>query len=171
MQAFEEKKDCRKEKESVQDRRTFLSIIPLGILGAIAASLGIASKRVLEPKAIAATVGETASENWKTLGLLSDFSGEEPIAKTVAVETNAGWSKTVEDVTYFVLPKHENKVISSVCPHEGCPINWDKETNKFLCPCHDSYFSEKGEKLTGPSKTDLTELETRVADGKLQIKL
>ncbi len=155
-----------KEKENVRkDRRSFLSVLPLGILGVVGASLTIAAKRTLEPQVA------PVDESWKTLGEISEIAGEEPIEKTVAVTCRSGWTKTVDDVSVFVLPKHDNKVLSSVCPHEGCPIVWDGDTKNFLCPCHDSFFSDKGERLTGPATKDLTEFETRVENGKLQIKV
>jgi Rieske Fe-S protein len=156
-----------KEKEIVRkDRRSFLSFLPLGILGVVGASLTIAAERSLGPQAV-----PTADESWKTLGEVGEIAGEGPIEKTITVTCRSGWSKTEEDVSVFVLPKHDNKVLSSVCPHEGCPIVWDDDSSRFLCPCHDSYFSDEGRKLTGPAAKDLTEYETRVRDGKLQIKV
>ncbi len=156
-----------KEKEIVRkDRRSFLSVLPLGVLGVVGASLTIAAKRSLEPHTVAA-----ADEGWKSLGDVAEIAGEEPIEKTIAVTCRSGWSKTVEDVSVYVLPKHDNKVLSSVCPHEGCPIVWDADSKNFLCPCHDSFFSDEGQRLTGPAAKDLTEYETRVENGKLQIKV
>ncbi len=155
------------EKEILRKgRRFFLSVLPVGILGLIGASMTIAAKRSLEPQTLAA-----ADDGWKTIGNVTEIAGEEPIEKTIAITCRSGWSKTVEDVSVYVLPKHDNKVLSSVCPHEGCPIVWDGDTNKFLCPCHDSYFSDNGQRLTGPAAKDLTEYESRVEDGKLQIKV
>ena len=157
----------KEENEVVRaDRRTFLSILPIGVLGVIGASMTIAAKRSLDPDAASAV-----DEGWKTVGDVTEIAGEEPIEKTISVTCRSGWSKTVEDVSVYVLPHHDNKVLSSVCPHEGCPIVWESESKKFLCPCHDSYFSDKGERLTGPAKRDLTEYETRVEDGKLKIKV
>lgn len=156
-----------KEKEIIKrDRRTFLSVLPLGILGAVGASMTLAAARSLDPQAAAAT-----DANWKSVGEIGEITGELPVEKTIAVTRRSGWSKTVEDVSVFVLPKHENRVLSSVCPHEGCPIVWDDETSKFLCPCHDSYFSDTGERLTGPATKDLAEYETRVEGRVLQIKV
>jgi Rieske Fe-S protein len=156
------------ENESIRaDRRTFLSVLPLGVIGVIGASMTVAARQSLEPSATASA----ADDGWKSLGEVSEMAGEDPIEKTVAVTCRSGWSKTVEDVSVYVLPHHDNKVLSSVCPHEGCPIVWEDETKKFLCPCHDSYFSDNGERLTGPAKKDLTEYETRVENGKLQIKV
>lgn len=158
-----DKKDSEIIKE---DRRTFLSILPIGVLGLVGASITLAAKHSLDPQAEAA-----AAANWTTLDDVAELAGDEPIEKTISITCRSGWQKTTEDQTVFVLPKHANKVLSSVCPHEGCPIVWDGDSSKFLCPCHDSYFSDSGQRLTGPAAKDLTEYETRVEDGKLQIKV
>ena len=160
--------DENKKQEHLENpsRRNFLSMIPLGIFGVIAASIGTASKRFLDPP-----IATAANENWKVLGAMTEMNGEEPIAKSISVESLNGWSKTVEDVTVFVLPKHECKVLSSVCPHEGCPIVWDADSKNFLCPCHDSFFQDDGKRLSGPAQADLTTIEAKVEDGKLQIKI
>ncbi len=155
-----------------KDRRKLLSLIPLAVFGAIAASFGSATKKFLTPVAAAAESAEpVAAGSWKSIGALSGIVGEDPVECTLSVERSAGWTKTVEDATVFVLPKHEHKVLSSVCPHEGCPVIWDKDSKNFLCPCHDSYFSDSGEKLSGPATQNLVELETRVAEGELQVKI
>ena len=157
----------KEDKETIRkDRRTFLSILPVGVIGIVGASMTLAAKRSLEP-----AHGTVAEESWKTLSEAAEFAGEEPIEKTISVTCRSGWSKTVEDVSVYVLPQHENKVLSSVCPHEGCPIVWDGETKNFLCPCHDSFFSDSGQRLTGMSTRDLTEYESRIENGKLQIKI
>ena len=149
-----------------KDRRTFLSVLPIGVLGVVGATLTVAAKRSLDPQAAAAV-----DEGWKTLGDAAELTGVEPVERTIAITCRSGWSQTVEDVSVFVLPKHDNKVLSSVCPHEGCPIVWEETEKKFLCPCHDSFFSEEGQRLTGPATKDLTEYESRVENGKLQIKI
>ncbi len=156
-----------KNKEIIKgDRRSFLSVLPMGILGIVGLTMAVSAKRSLAPEN---AMGN--EEGWRSIGDLAEISGSEPIEKTIAVTCRSGWSKTVEDVSVYVLPQHENKVLSSVCPHEGCPIVWDGDGKNFVCPCHDSLFSDKGERLTGPAAQDLKEYESRIEDGKLQIKV
>ena len=105
------------------------------------------------------------------MGPLAELQNDGPIAHTITVERQAGWARTVEEQTVYVLPQHDHKVLSSVCPHEGCPVVWDQEAKNFLCPCHDSFFTDGGVRLSGPANSDLTQMPTRVEDGKLQIKV
>jgi Rieske Fe-S protein len=125
----------------------------------------IAAKRTLEP-AIAAE-----ADSWKTIGDVAEIAGEDPVERSIAISCRHGWSESIQDMSVYVLPQHDNKVLSSVCPHEGCPIVWDGDAKNFVCPCHDSYFSDAGRRLTGPATQDLTEINSRVENGKLQIKV
>ena len=44
---------------------------------------------------------------------------------------------------------------SAICPHRGCPVNYNLEAHQFVCPCHNSRFDEDGKVVRGPAKTDL----------------
>ena len=75
------------------------------------------------------------------------------------------WFKNI-----FVLPGKNNQVLSAICPHEGCEVAWDKDTNRFSCPCHESFFAADGSRLTGPARRGLDLLPSRQQDGKLQVQ-
>ena len=44
---------------------------------------------------------------------------------------------------------------SAICPHRGCPVNYNAEVHQFVCPCHNSRFDEEGKVVRGPAKTGL----------------
>jgi cytochrome b6-f complex iron-sulfur subunit len=69
-----------------------------------------------------------------------------------------------------VLPADRPRVVSAVCPHEGCEVAWDAGGRSFFCPCHDSRFGADGSALTGPATRPLDEFPARVADGVLEIQ-
>ena len=48
---------------------------------------------------------------------------------------------------------------SAVCPHLGCIVAWNGEEKSWDCPCHGSRFDCVGKVITGPSRSDLAELE------------
>src|SRR5438045_605637 len=64
----------------------------------------------------------------------------------------------------------ERRVVSAVCPHEGCEVEWDGGQRKFLCPCHDSVFDADGARLSGPAQSDLARLPTRANGDALEIQ-
>lgn len=52
-------------------------------------------------------------------------------------------------------PALADTVISSVCPHRQCVVDWDAEVQAFICPCHGSEFDRDGMVTNGPATTDL----------------
>lgn len=59
--------------------------------------------------------------------------------------------------------------LSAVCTHLGCIVQWEKEKQDFLCPCHGGYFSSEGTVLSGPPPKPLARIPYRVADGKITV--
>jgi Rieske Fe-S protein len=143
-------------------RRSFLLLLPLSLFTGVFSSIGFAAFRFLRPRITVAS-----SENWSDVASLSELKADTPLARKIATEQVAGWAVTEEQHQIYVLPNRS--VISAVCPHEGCEVAWDKSTNRFSCPCHESYFAADGARLTGPARRGLDTLPTRVKDGKLQV--
>lgn len=45
--------------------------------------------------------------------------------------------------------------VSRVCTHLGCRINYQQDKQYIECPCHQSRFTPKGERIAGPAKKNL----------------
>jgi len=110
------------------------------------------------------------SGQWIDVTSLSELKGNKPVTRMVMVEHTDGWAKTREEHRVYVLPAKNNQVLSAVCPHEGCEVAWQGDTNSFACPCHDSNFSADGSRINGPARRGLDPLPARVENGKLQIQ-
>jgi len=65
--------------------------------------------------------------------------------------------KMGKPVTGGVGPDKDIVAYSILCTHMGCPVNYDKESRNFKCPCHFSVFdSEKsGQMVTGQATENL----------------
>jgi Rieske Fe-S protein len=150
--------------ETNDSRRSFLKILPLGVLAGVFASIGGAAFRFLRPRLAA------ASDRWLDVANVSELSGPQPITRKVVAQHIAGWAVTTEEHNVFVLPANGNQVLSAVCPHEGCEVAWQQNTNRFACPCHESYFAADGSRISGPARRGLDTLPARVQDGKLQVQ-
>ena len=147
-----------------RSRRNFLQLLPLGVFAGVFVSLSTAAFRFLRPRLSA------PSEQWLDVATLSELSGPQPIAKKVLAEHVSGWVITNEEHNVFVLPAKNNQVLSPICPHEGCEVAWEQARNRFACPCHESYFTADGARISGPAPRGLDALPTRVQDGKLQVQ-
>jgi Rieske Fe-S protein len=62
------------------------------------------------------------------------------------------------------------QALSAECPHLGCKVGYDRERKRFACPCHESAFSQDGERLAGPSPRALDPLETRIVDEHIEVR-
>ena len=167
MQPAEERPAFLRQRvnmETNDSRRSFLKILPLGVVAGVFASLGGAAFRFLRPRLAA------ASDRWLDVANVSELSGPQPITRKVVAEHIAGWAVTTEEHNVFVLPANGNQVLSAVCPHEGCEVAWQQNTNRFACPCHESYFAADGSRISGPARRALDTLPARVQDGKLQVQ-
>ena len=145
-------------------RRSFLKLLPLGVLAGVFASIGGAAFRFLRPRLSGAT------DAWLDVASLSELSGPQPLMRKIFAEQIAGWAITSEEHNVFVLPAKNNQVLSAICPHEGCEVAWESQQNRFACPCHESYFAADGSRISGPTSRGLDSLPMRVQDGKLQVQ-
>jgi Rieske Fe-S protein len=85
-----------------------------------------------------------------------------------------GWRKTSARHAVWVRRQGEGErdlvVLSSICPHLGCPVSWQPGQSKFLCPCHGGQFDSSGQRTAGPSPRDLDPLEWEVRSGRLFVR-
>jgi menaquinol-cytochrome c reductase iron-sulfur subunit len=105
-----------------------------------------------------------------SVGALTDFSSlTEPVMRSIQIEQVDGWRKAVSEKAVYVAKGRQGKllVLTSICPHLGCTVPWNKEKNQFVCPCHGATFAADGTRVSGPSLRGMDTLETSVQDGQL----
>jgi len=59
--------------------------------------------------------------------------------------------------------------LSAVCTHLGCIVQWEKEQQDFLCPCHAGHYSPDGVVTAGPPPRPLPKLPFVVANGAITV--
>ena len=52
-------------------------------------------------------------------------------------------------------PQGELHLLSPVCPHLGCYVQWNEAEKSWDCPCHGSRFNAVGQLMNGPAVSDL----------------
>jgi Rieske Fe-S protein len=62
------------------------------------------------------------------------------------------------------------RVLSAVCTHAGCTVNWKADRKLFVCPCHGGTFDAEGNRQAGPPPRALAKLSYQVKDGQLLVR-
>jgi menaquinol-cytochrome c reductase iron-sulfur subunit len=154
---------------SPQNRRSFLgALLALGSVF-VGALLSVPLIRF----AIFPLIRRTTDLKNSPVGPLSEFSSlTEPAMRTIQIEQIDGWRKTVSEKIVYITKDQRNQlsVLTSICPHLGCTVPWNKEKKQFICPCHGGTFSADGSRISGPSQRGMDTLETSVQDGQLLLR-
>lgn len=153
----------------VESRRSFLGV--LLALGSF--FVGTLLSVPLIRFALFPLLRRTTEVKTSSVGELSEFSSlTEPVMRTIQIEQVDGWRKAVSEKAVYITKdaRGQLSVLTSVCPHLGCTVPWNKEKNQFICPCHGATFGPDGTRVSGPSQRGMDTLETTVQDGQLQVR-
>jgi menaquinol-cytochrome c reductase iron-sulfur subunit len=107
------------------------------------------------------------------VGELSQFSSlTAPVMRTIQIEQVDGWRKAISEKAVYVTKDSQGqlRVLTSICPHLGCTVPWNKEKNQFVCPCHGATYAADGTRVSGPSLRGMDSLETLVKNGQLLVR-
>jgi menaquinol-cytochrome c reductase iron-sulfur subunit len=110
---------------------------------------------------------------WSDVGPVADFTSlTAPVQRPVTVEQLDGWRKTVSDKIVYVTKDAggQLEVLSAICPHLGCSVQWAGSKNAFACPCHGATFSKDGKCTGGPAPRGMDALETAVQSDRLVVR-
>jgi menaquinol-cytochrome c reductase iron-sulfur subunit len=154
---------------SLQNRRSFLeALLALGSVF-VGALLSLPLIRF----ALFPLLRRTTDLKSSPVGSLSEFTSlTEPAMHTIQIEQIDGWRKTISEKAVYVTKDRRDQlcVLSSICPHLGCTVPWNKDKKQFICPCHGGTFSADGSRVSGPSQRGMDTLETSVQDGQLLVR-
>jgi Rieske Fe-S protein len=76
------------------------------------------------------------------VGALADFSSlTEPVMRTIQIEQVDGWRKAVSEKAVYVTKDSQGqlRVLTSICPHLGCTVPWNKEKKSVCLPMSRRY--------------------------------
>jgi menaquinol-cytochrome c reductase iron-sulfur subunit len=150
-------------------RRSFLGVLVAMGSACVGALLSVPLVRF----AIFPLIRQTTDTKWAPLGPLTDFSSlSDPAVRTIEIEQLDGWRRAVSEKSVYITKDAQGQVqvLSSVCPHLGCTVPWNREKKQFACPCHNASFSPDGARVAGPALRGMDTLESRIQDGQLQVR-
>lgn len=154
---------------SFEDRRSFLA----ALLAVGSAFVGALLSVPLVRFALFPLLRRTTELKSSPLGAVSEFSAlTEPVMRTIQIEQVDGWRKAISEKAVYVTKDQQGRllVLSSICPHLGCTVPWNKEKNQFICPCHGGTFTADGARVSGPSLRGMDTLESSIQDGQLSAR-
>jgi Rieske Fe-S protein len=157
------------------DRRNFLKVATCALGGGLGLVVAAPALRMCVAPIGAETV--TTPHDPIDLGTVERLRVGAPWQRVaiVAPVVKDAWI-TARDIVLggaWLRRPSESKIeaLSAVCPHLGCAVGWDDSTKNFLCPCHNSRWSDGGGLVanTGPARRDLDPLPIEVKDGRLRL--
>jgi Rieske Fe-S protein len=91
---------------------------------------------------------------------------------TIEVVRRDGWQQKVRTPHAVWVRRTEagvTTVLSPICPHLGCQIEWHPDRSQFVCPCHRGVFTSDGQVVSGPPPRGMDELPSKERAGRLLI--
>jgi menaquinol-cytochrome c reductase iron-sulfur subunit len=152
------------------DRRKFLKLATCGIGAGLGLAAGVPAVSLIVSPAGRRTV--TTPKEPIDLGDPGQLGPSWRRIDVVAPMVRDAWiaaRDVVLGAAYVRRRDDKIEALSGVCPHLGCTVGWQDDKKTFLCACHDSVFSEEGERGKGPSKRGLDPLPVELRDGRLQL--
>src|SRR6202158_5661619 len=128
---------------SPESRRSFLG----ALLGVGSVFVGALLSVPLIRFALFPLLRRTTELKSSPVGALTEFSAlTEPVLRTMQIEQVDGWRKAISEKAVYITKDKQGQLLAltSVCPHLGCTVPWNKEKNQFICPCHVAVFTPDG---------------------------
>jgi len=115
---------------------------------------------------------QTTRIQWSDAGPVSDFASiTTPVQRSITVEQVDGWRKIVSDKVVYVTktPSGKLEILTAVCPHLGCSVQWRQPAGHFQCPCHGAIFGSDGARVSGPAPRGMDKLDAQMQNGRLMV--
>ena len=153
-------------------RRDFVKLTTAALGTIMGAVIGLPAIDYLIDPALKAP----KTDAWIPLGKMEKFEIGKPALVTFTRSQVNGWEKTANSYGMFVLKRSDTEVLvlSNICTHLSCRVNWKEDRQEYVCPCHDAQFGINGEVLDGPPPRPLDSYsgdQVKVEDGTLFIHL
>lgn len=118
--------------------------------------------------------GRGFESGFEDVGAVDDIPiGSWHLLSLALIEQN-GWDKRRVTQSIWIRRRgpadSDIEVLSPICPHLGCHINWQPDATEFICPCHGGTFNSNGKYLSGPPPRSMDPLEHRVNSGRLLVR-
>jgi len=154
-------------------RRRFLGFLSTSLFTVIGLCLALPGLAYFgAPMRRKSATGEFRSD-FVDAGPLVDLPVGQWQLRTVELAGQDGWEKTILRYAVWIHRESESAdaitVLSSICPHLGCPVQWQAARAQFVCPCHHGTFDARGRTLAGPPPRGMDPLPFEIRSGRLWV--
>jgi Rieske Fe-S protein len=140
-----------------QGRRTFIKRALYGLLALFGIGSLVAGLRIFAPS------GRRDKElAWFPL-VSEDEIPRSGVRRAELAYAVAGEERKAR--VFIVSSQDSISVLSAICSHLGCLVNYRKETREFVCPCHGGRYDIAGRNIAGPPPAPLTAYPVQVKNG------
>ena len=108
-----------------------------------------------QPKGVSTTTSSVASSGATPKGVRIGPASDVPVGGA------ASFTDPKEGAPALVVQVKQGlfRAFSAVCPHAGCQVQFDQQSDLFVCPCHGSVFNgSTGAVQQGPASTGLSSI-------------
>ena len=156
---------------SAASRRQFLSVLTNLIGAAIALMLAVPGLGYIFAP-LRRHIANEGEEEYYDAGSWSELAEGAPQFLGIEMTREDGWVKSKARRSIWVLKTGNDSaiVLSPICPHLGCPVNWDVAKDQYACPCHASFFNRQGDVQSGPAPRGLDPLPYKISNDRLLIR-
>jgi Rieske Fe-S protein len=158
-----------KYRSPVLDRKGFVKIVTTALGSLMATLVGVPVFGYF----ISPALKKTAEEDWIALGPMDNYPPGSPIKFNFTLTKINGWERSSKSYGVFVLHSEtgEVEVLSDICTHLSCRVNWNEENQEYVCPCHAAFFDINGAVKSGPPPRPLDQYEIKLEENQLFIQL
>jgi menaquinol-cytochrome c reductase iron-sulfur subunit len=148
-------------------RRRLLSRFSLALSGVAAAVVSVPILAYLLSPLLQQT-----PQAWRDVGLVENFRIGQTVQVAYDDPSPLPWAGQTARTAVWLRRTGEAAFTAFAlnCTHLGCPVNWRRDAELFLCPCHGGVYYADGTVAGGPPPRPLPQLQVRITpDQRVQV--
>ena len=93
-----------------------------------------------------------------------EAEGKKVVIKRSEIPAGSAKDIVVNNIPSIIIntPEKGFIVLSKICTHLGCLVEYDKNKSRLLCPCHAGVYSLDGNVVSGPPPKPLRKFPVKV---------